>query len=217
MRQHIGGLIMSNVILLNGSPHQSGCTATALDEMITVFESEGIETELIQVGSKDIRGCIACNHCHKTAKCVFDDLVNEVAPKFEAADALVIASPVYYASPNGTILSFMDRLFYSTHFSKHMKVGASVVSCRRGGNTASFDVLNKYFTISGMPIASSTYWNQVHGFTAEDVKKDAEGLQTMRNLARNMSFMIKALADAKAKYGYPKVERGQFTSFPDGK
>ena len=208
---------MSKVLLLNGSAHQHGCTATALDEMIKVFESEGIETELIQVGTKDIRGCIACNKCGETGKCVFDDLVNEVAPKLEAADGLVVGSPVYFASPNGTILSFMDRLFYSTSFSKHMKVGASVVSCRRGGNTASFDVLNKYFTISGMPVASSTYWNQVHGFTAEDVKKDLEGLQTVRNLARNMSFMIKAFADAKEKYGYPEVESGCFTSFPDGK
>ena len=208
---------MSKVLLLNGSAHQHGCTATALDEMIKVFESEGIETELIQVGTKDIRGCIACNKCGETGKCVFDDLVNEVAPKLEAADGLVVGSPVYYASPNGTILSFMDRLFYSTSFSKHMKVGASVVSCRRGGNTSSFDVLNKYFTISGMPVASSTYWNQVHGFTAEDVKKDLEGLQTVRNLARNMSFMIKAFADAKEKYGYPEVESGCFTSFPDGK
>ena len=208
---------MSKVLLLNGSAHRKGCTAAALDEMIKVFEEEGIETELIQVGAKEIRGCIACNSCGKSGKCVFDDLVNEVAPKFAEADGLVAGSPVYYGSPNGNLLSFMDRLFYSTHFSKHMKVGAAVVSCRRGGNTASFDVLNKYFTISGMPVASSTYWNQVHGFTAEDVRKDLEGLQTMRNLARNMAFMIKAFADAKEKYGYPVVENGYFTSFPDGK
>ena len=208
---------MAKVLLLNGSPHPRGCTATALQEMISVFETEGIETELIQVGNKSIRGCIACGSCAKTGKCVFDDLVNEVAPKFEAADGLVIGSPVYYASPNGTILSFMDRLFYSTHYSKHMKVGAAVVSARRGGNTASFDVLNKYFSISGMPIASSTYWNQVHGFTAEDVRKDLEGLQTMRNLARNMSFMIRAFADAKDKYCLPEAEHAFFTSFPDGK
>lgn len=208
---------MAKVLLLNGSPHPRGCTATALQEMISVFETEGIETELIQVGNKSIRGCIACGSCAKTGKCVFDDLVNEVAPKFEAADGLVIGSPVYYASPNGMILSFMDRLFYSTHYSKHMKVGAAVVSARRGGNTASFDVLNKYFSISGMPIASSTYWNQVHGFTAEDVRKDLEGLQTMRNLARNMSFMIRAFADAKDKYGLPEAEHAFFTSFPDGK
>ena len=208
---------MSKVLLLNGSPHVHGCTATALEEMIKVFEEEGVETELIQVGIKEIRGCIACGTCSLKGKCVFDDLVNEVAPKFEQADGLVVGSPVYYGSPNGTILSFMDRLFYSTGFSKQMKVGAAVVSCRRGGNTASFDVLNKYFTISGMPVASSTYWNQVHGFTAEDVKKDLEGLQTMRNLARSMSFMIKAFADAKEKYGYPVFEKDSFTSFPDGK
>lgn len=208
---------MSKVILLNGSAHMHGCTATALEEMIKVFDTEGIQTELIQVGTKDVRGCIACGKCKENGKCVFDDIVNEVAIKFKDADGLVVGSPVYYASPNGSILSFMDRLFYSTSFSKHMKVGASVVSCRRGGNTASFDVLNKYFTISGMPLASSTYWNQVHGFTAEDVKKDLEGLQTMRNLAKNMSFMIKAFADAKEKYGYPEMEKNVVTSFPDGK
>ncbi|MBP3810986.1 MAG: flavodoxin family protein [Clostridiales bacterium] len=208
---------MSKVLLLNGSPHPHGCTATALEEMIRIFEEEGIETELIQVGIKDIRGCISCGQCSSKGKCVFDDLVNEVAEKFEKADGLVIGSPVYYGSPNGTLLSFLDRLFYSSPFSKHMKVGASVVSCRRGGNSASFDVLNKYFTISSMPVASSTYWNQVHGFTAEDVKKDLEGLQTMRNLARSMSFMIKAFSDAKEKYGYPALEQGTFTNFADGK
>ena len=208
---------MGKILLLNGSAHVHGCTATALDEMIKVFEKEGMETKLIQVGAKDIRGCISCNKCSENGKCVFDDLVNEVAGLFEEADGLVVGSPVYYGSPNGNILSFMDRLFYSTPFSKHMKVGAAVVSCRRGGNTASFDVLNKYFTISGMPVASSTYWNQVYGFAAEDVKKDLEGLQTMRNLARNMSFMIKAISEAKEKYGLPEVEREYFTSFPDGK
>ena len=208
---------MSKVILLNGSPHANGCTATALNEMIKVFQEEGIETELIHVGNKSIRGCISCNRCSETGKCVFDDLVNEVAPKFAEADGLVVGSPVYYAGPNGTILSFMDRLFYSTSFSKQMKVGAAVVSCRRGGNTATYDVLNKYFTISSMPVASSTYWNQVHEFTAEDAKKDLEGLQTMRNLARNMAFMIKAFEDAKQKYGYPEMEKSYFTSFTDGK
>jgi multimeric flavodoxin WrbA len=191
---------MSKVILLNGSAHQHGCTVTALDEMVKVFHEEGVETEIIQVGTKPVRGCISCGKCEELSRCVFDDLVNEVAPKFEEADGLVVGSPVYYGSPNGNLLSFLDRLFYSTSFSKQMKVGAAVVSCRRGGNSASFDVLNKYFTISSMPVASSTYWNQVHGFTAEDVKKDLEGLQTMRNLARSMSFMIKAFADAKEKY-----------------
>ena len=208
---------MPKVLLLNGNPHVNGCTATALDEMIRVFEAEGIETELIQVGKEGVRGCISCNYCGSHGKCVFDDLVNETAPKLEAADGLVIGSPVYYGSPNGNLLSFMDRLFYSTSFSKHMKVGAAVVSCRRGGNTASFDVLNKYFTISGMPVASSTYWNQVHGFTAGDVKKDLEGLQTMRNLARNMAFLIRAIRTEQEKQGLPEVENGAFTSFPDGK
>ena len=208
---------MARVILLNGSPHANGCTATALNEMIKVFQEEGIETELIHVGNKSIRGCISCNRCSETGKCVFDDLVNEVAPKFAEADGLVVGSPVYYAGPNGTIISFMDRLFYSTSFSKQMKVGAAVVSCRRGGNTATYDVVNKYFTISSMPVASSTYWNQVHGFTAEDAKKDLEGLQTMRNLARNMAFMIKAFADAKEKYGCPELEKSYFTNFADGK
>ena len=208
---------MAKVLLLNGSPKKDGCTAAALKEMETVFEQEGIAVEWIQVGGRDVRGCAACGACRSRGKCVFDDLVNETAPKFEAADGLVAGSPVYYGSPNGTLLAFLDRLFYSTPFSKQMKVGAAVVSCRRGGNTASFDVLNKYFTISSMPVASSTYWNQVHGFTAEDVAKDAEGLQTVRNLARNMAFMIRAFADAGAKYGLPPLERDAFTSFPDGK
>lgn len=205
------------VLVLNGSPRANGCTATALKEVIGVLNSEGIDTELVLVGNQNIRGCIACRQCRERGKCVFDDLVNETAGKFEEADGLLIGSPVYYGSPNGTFLSFLDRLFYSTPFSKHLKVGASVVSCRRGGNTASFDVLNKYFTISSMPVASSTYWNQVHGYTAEDVQKDLEGLQTMRNLGRNMAFLIKAIADGKEKYGAPVQERSAFTSFPDGK
>lgn len=211
---------MAKVLLINGSPRANGCTAAALREMMTVFDKEGIESELIQIGSKPIRGCIACNRCMNIGKCVFgDDPVNETAAKLAEADGLVIGSPVYYSSPNGTLLAFLDRLFYSSSSSvpKQMKVGAAVVSCRRGGNTASFDVLNKYFTISAMPIASSTYWNQVHGFTAEDVGKDLEGLQTMRNLARCMSFMIRAFADAKEKCGLPTLEREAFTSFPDGK
>ena len=205
------------VLLFNGSPHKNGCTYTALNEMIKVFEQNSIETELIHIGQKDIRGCIACRRCRQDGKCVFDDIVNEVAKKFETADGIVVGSPVYFASPNGTLISFLDRLFFSTPFSKHFKVGASIVNARRGGNTASYDVLNKYFTISGMPVASSTYWNMTHGFTPEDVQKDAEGLQTMRNLARNMAFMIKAFNDAKEKYGLPEVETSSFTSFPDGK
>ena len=209
---------MAKVLLINGSPHAHGCVATALDEMITVFQKEEIETELIQVGNKAIRGCVSCHYCSGHGKCAFDDdIVNETAKKLEEADGIVVGSPVYYSSPNGTLISFLDRLFYSSHFSKHMKVGAAVVSCRRGGNTATFDVLNKYFSISSMPIATSSYWNMIHGFTAEDAKKDLEGLQTMRNLARNMAFMIRAITEAKEKYGLPESEREAFTSFPDGK
>ena len=210
--------IMAKVLFINGSPHTKGCTATAFNEMITVFHEQGIETEIVQIGSKPIRGCISCRSCARTGKCIFDDdLVNETAKKFEEADGLVIGSPVYYSSPNGTLISFLDRIFYSSHFSKRMKVGAAVVSCRRGGNSATFDVLNKYFSISGMPIATSTYWNMIHGFTAEDAEKDLEGLQTMRNLARNMAFLIRAIAAAGEKEGLPIVETGAFTSFPDGK
>lgn len=208
---------MAKVIVINGSPRANQCTGTALDEMIKTLNEEGIETELIHIGSRDIRGCIACGKCETHGGCVFNDIVNEVNEKLAKADGLVVGSPVYYGSPNGTLISFLDRLFYSAQYDMHMKVGAAIVSARRGGNTASFDVLNKYFSISGMPIATSTYWNQVHGFTAEDVKKDAEGLQTVRNLARNMAFMIKAIADAKEKYGKPEMEHDNFTSFPDGK
>ena len=206
------------VLLLNGSPHRDGCTAVALQEMIRIFEAEGVETEVVQVGGKKIAGCAACGYCWSHDDCVFqDDPVNETAKKFEEADGLVIGSPVYYASPNGALLAFLDRLFQSTHFSKHMKVGAAVVSCRRGGNTASFDVLSKYFTISGMPVASSTYWNQIHGCVKEEALKDKEGLQTMRNLARNMTFLMKAIAEAKTRYGLPAVEKNDFTNFADGK
>lgn len=209
---------MAKVLILNGSPNLHGCTATALDEMIKIFAEAGIETELLQIGSRDIRGCVCCNRCRALGRCAFDDLVNETAEKVREADGIVIGSPVYYGSPNGTLLSFLDRLFYSTNgISKHMKVGAAVVSCRRGGNTASFDVLNKYFMLSGMAVAGSTYWNQVHGFTADDVKKDLEGLQTMRNLARNMIFLMRAIEDAGRKYGLPEVEKDAFTCFQDGK
>jgi multimeric flavodoxin WrbA len=208
---------MPKVLLINGSPKEKGCTFTALDEMIRIFNQEGIETELVHIGNRDVSGCVACGFCHKNGKCAFNDIVNETAPKFEQADGLVIGTPVYYASPNGTLLSFMDRLMFSTHFSKHLKVGAAVVNARRGGNSASFDVLNKYFLISGMPVAPSTYWNMTHGFTPEDVMKDKEGLQTMRNLARNMAFMIKAIRDAKEKYDIPRMESSEFTNFADGK
>ena len=205
------------VLVLNGSPRVKGCTARALDEVIRTLNEEGIETELVQVGKESVRGCMSCGYCETHDGCVLKDKVNEIAASFEKADGLLIGSPVYYGSPNGNLISFMDRLFYSTGFSKHMKVGAAVVSCRRGGNTASFDVLNKYFTISGMPVASSTYWNQVHGFSADDVEKDLEGLQTMRNLGRNMAFLIKAIGAEKERNGLPEVEHDSFTSFPDGK
>ena len=206
------------VLLLNGSPHENGCTARALLEVQRTLEAEGILTEMIQIGNQQVRDCIACGFCDRNDRCFFDeDGVNATAAKFEQADGLVVGSPVYFASPNGMLLSFLDRLFYSTGFSKQMKVGAAVVSCRRGGNTASFDVLNKYFTLSGMPVVSSTYWNQVHGFSAEDVEKDLEGLQTMRNLAHNMAFLIRAIAAEKEKSGLPPVEHGSFTSFTDGK
>ena len=205
------------VLILNGSPRKGGNTGIALQEMVSIFEKEGVETEVVTVGNQDVRGCIACGTCYKKGKCVFDDAVNELAVKFEEADGLVVASPVYYASPNATLIACLDRLFYCTPFDKTMKVGASVAVARRGGCSAAFDVLNKYFTISSMPVASSTYWNQVHGFTAGDVKKDLEGLQTMRNLARNMTFMMRAIALAKEQFGLPQLENSYFTSFPDGK
>lgn len=205
------------VLLINGSPRKNGCTARALKEIEETLHAEEIETDLVHVGTADVRGCVSCGFCFRNGRCAFDDKVNEAAPLFERADGLIVGSPVYYGSPNGTLLSFLDRLFYSTRFPKHMKVGAAVVSCRRGGNTASFDVLNKYFTISAMPVVSSTYWNQVHGFSAEDVEKDAEGLQTMRNLARNTAFLIRAIAAEREKSGLPRAEHDTFTSFPDGK
>ncbi|MBQ8088137.1 MAG: flavodoxin family protein [Clostridia bacterium] len=205
------------VLLLNGSPHTKGCTYVALNEVQNTLHEEGIETELIQVGAKDIRGCVSCHRCDQIGKCTFDDIVNEIAEKFEAADGIVVGSPVYYGSPNGTLTNLLDRLFYSTRFDKTMKVGAAVVSCRRSGNTSSFDVLNKYFSISSMPIVTSQYWNNIHGFSAEDALKDLEGLQTMRTLGRNMAFLLKGLALAKAQYGLPQSEEKHFfTSFPDG-
>lgn len=204
---------MMKVLLINGSPNMKGCTYTALTEVEKSLSEAGIETEIIHVGNKDIRGCIACRKCAETGKCVFDDLVNEVAPNFEECDGIVIGSPVYYASPNGTMLSFLDRLFFSSHFDKTMKVGAAVVSARRGGNTATFDVLNKYFTISGMPIASSRYWNMVHGHTAEDVYADKEGCQTMRVLGKNMAFLMKSIQLGKEQYGLPEKEDAIFTNF----
>ena len=182
------------VLMLNGSPRPGGNTSVALNEMERIFQFEGFEVETVQVGKQDVRGCIACNSCAKTGRCIFEDVVNEIAPKFEACDGLVVASPVYYASANATLIALLDRLFYSTHFDKTMKVGASVVAARRGGLSATFDELNKYFTISGMPVASSQYWNSIHGREAGEATQDKEGLQTMRTLARNMSFLIKSIA-----------------------
>lgn len=209
-------MIVLKVLILNGSPRVNGCTARALEEVSKSLNEEGIETETINVGNKDIRGCIACNSCAKTGKCVFNDIVNDIAVKFEKSDGIIIGSPVYYAGSNGTIISLLDRLFYSTHFDKTMKVGACVLSSRRAGSTSAMDEINKYFTISNMPIVSSSYLNEVHGFRASDVEKDKEGLQTMRNLGRNMAFMIKAIKLGKEKYGLPKIERDEFTSFSDG-
>ena len=201
------------VLLINGSPHPHGCTWRALSEIQTTLQADGVDAEIIHIGNKDIRGCIACLSCKKNGKCVFDDVVNEVAAKFEQADGLVIGSPVYYGSPNATAVAFMDRLFYSTPFDKAWKVGAAVASARRGGTTATFDVLNKYFTISGMPVAAGQYWNAVHGYTAADVEKDEEGLQQMRTLAHNMAFMIKSIALGRETYGYPQREAFIRTNF----
>lgn len=201
-------------LLINGSPRANGCTFTALTELKDTLEKEGIEVELIHIGNKDIRGCIACRKCAETGKCVFDDIVNEVAPKLAQADAFVIGAPVYFSSPAGGTISFMDRLFFSTlGTDKTMKVGAAVVTCRRGGNTASFDVLNKYFTMTGMPVSSSQYWNMVYGGSAEQVKQDHEGLQTMRTLGKNMAFMMKSFKLGREKYGLPEKEAPIFTSF----
>lgn len=201
------------VLMLNGSPHSEGNTAMALQEMAKIFAEENVDVEIVQVGNKDIRGCIGCGTCYKTGKCVFDDLVNDLAVKFQEADALVVGSPVYYASANGTLISTLDRLFYSTRFDKRMKVGASIAVARRGGCSATFDQLNKYFTISGMPVASSQYWNMVHGAKPGQAAEDAEGLQTMRTLARNMAFLMKSIALGKEQFGLPQREKSQFTNF----
>ena len=201
------------VLILNGSPHPEGNTAAAIAELVKTFADEGIETEVFQIGSKNIRGCIACGKCAELGRCVFEDAVNEIAPKFEQADGLIVASPVYYASANATLIACLDRLFYSTHFSKTMKVGASVAVARRGGCSATLDELNKYFTICGMPVASSTYWNIVHGRTPGEAAFDVEGLRTMRNLAHNMSFLMKSIALGKAQFGMPKTESGDRTNF----
>ena len=204
---------MMKVLMINGSPRPNGNTSIALGEMKEIFRREGIETEMLHIGSQNIRGCIACGSCAKTGKCVFEDAVNEAAAQFEACDGLVVGSPVYYASANATLVAFLTRLFYSTSFDKSMKVGASVVVARRGGLSATFDELNKFFTISGMPVASSQYWNSVHGRTPGEAAQDAEGLQTMSTLAKNMSFLMKSIALGKEKYGLPEKEPAQRTNF----
>lgn len=204
------------ILLVNGSPHLNGCVARAFDEIEQTLAECGIATERINIGNKDVRGCIACNYCVSHGKCVFNDLVNETAPKFAEADGIIVGTPTYYAGANGQALAFLDRLFYSTSgtIDKTMKVGAAVVSSRRAGSTSAFDEINKYFTMNSMPVVSSTYWNEVHGFTADDVEKDLEGLQTMRNLARNMAFLIKAINAQKQAEGLPRQQHDYFTSFP---
>lgn len=201
------------VLMINGSPNGKGNTYVALHEMEKVFAEEGIETEILHIGNKDVRGCISCGQCAKNGKCVFDDAVNEAAKKFEECDGLVVGSPVYYASANATLIAFLTRLFYSTPFSKTMKVGAAVAAARRGGLTATYDELNKFFGISGMPIASGQYWNGIHGAAAGEAEQDAEGLQMMRTLAHNMAFLMKSIALGKEKYGIPEKEPFERTNF----
>ena len=201
------------VLMINGSPRAEGNTALALHEMERGFAEQGIQVETVQIGGQAIRGCVACNGCAKLGKCVYDDIVNELAVKFEKADGLVVASPVYYASANATLIACLDRLFYSSHFDKTMKVGASVVCARRGGCSATFDELNKYFTISGMPVASSQYWNSVHGRIPGEAEGDGEGRQTMRTLARNMAFLMKSIALGKEQFGLPEKEERISTNF----
>lgn len=201
------------VLLINGSPRANGNTTLALKEMEAVFSQEGIEAETVQVGNKAIRGCIACHGCMSTGKCIFDDEVNTLSAKLEESDGLVIASPVYYASANATLVALLDRMFYSSRFDKTMKVGASIAVARRGGCSSTFDQLNKYFTISGMPVVSSQYWNSVHGRAPGEAEADKEGLQTMRTLARNMVFLMRSIALGKAQYGLPEKEKPTFTNF----
>lgn len=213
IRTHTHDKDIMKILLINGSPKREGNTFIALNEVAKTLEAEGIEAEIIHVGHKDVHGCIACNKCREQGKCVFDDIVNEVNKKFETADGIIVGSPVYYASPAGTLLSFMDRLFYSATFDKSMKVGAAVAVARRGGTTATFDVLNKYFTISNMPIVPSQYWNNVHGRMPGEAAQDAEGLQIMRQLARNMAFLVKSIQLGKEKFGMPEREEWNPTNF----
>ena len=201
------------VLLINGSPRKDSNTELALKEMVAVFEKEGIETEIMNIGGKDIRGCIACGKCRQLGKCVFDDIVVEAGKKLAEADGLVVGSPVYYASANGTVVSFMDRLFYSNSSDLRMKVGAAIAVARRGGQTTTFDQLNKYFTISGMPVASGQYWNGLHGTAPGEGAEDCEGMQQMRTLAANMAFLMKSIALGKEKFGLPEKEAPQRMNF----
>lgn len=202
-----------NVLIVNGSPHPNGNTAIGLREVQKVLEENGITTEWLQLGNKDVRGCIACNYCKKHGKCVFNDVVNETAPLFEKADGLLVGTPVYYAQPNATLTAYLTRLFYPTPFSKKMKVGAAVVACRRGGASATFDQLNKFFTISQMPVVSSQYWNSLHGMIPGEVEQDEEGLQIMRTLGKNMVFLMNAIQAQKEENGLPEIEAPIFTNF----
>lgn len=201
------------VLIINGSPRTNGNTQIAINELTKEFEQENIEVKNIEIGTKDIRGCIACGTCYKTGKCVFNDLVNDGIELLKEVDGVIIASPVYYASANGSLISFLDRMFYANHTDLTMKVGASVAVARRGGASSTFDELNKYFTISGMPIASSYYWNSVHGRDKGEAQEDKEGLYTMRMLAKNMIFLMKAIALGKEKYGLPVKEQRVVTNF----
>ena len=201
------------VLMLNGSPHENGNTSLALREMMPIFEEAGIEVDYVQVGQLTIKGCTGCAACFKLGKCVQDDIVNVVSEKFKECDGMIVASPVYYASANGALVALLDRLFYSTRIDKRMKVGASVAVARRGGCSATFDQLNKYFTISGMPVASSQYWNSVHGALPGQAAEDGEGLQTMRTLARNMTFLMKSIALGKEAFGLPEKEKSVWTNF----
>lgn len=200
------------VLIINGSPNLNGATFRAISEMTSIFEENNMEYEIINIGNRDIRGCIDCSSCRVNFKCVFDDVVNEVAEKFESADGLILASPVYYASANGSLISLLDRLFHSTKFNKTMKVGASIAVARRGGITATHDELNKYFTISGMPIASGQYWNGFYG-SYNDEEQDLEGLQQMRTLAKNMIFLMKSIELGKKTFGLPEKEKFIATNF----
>ena len=201
------------VLLINGSPHKGGTTFAALSEVKKALEEDGVTCEIIQVGHLALSGCHGCAACAKLQKCVIDDEVNAVAKKFKECDGLIVGSPVHYAAPAGALLCFLDRLFYSTKFDKRDKVGAAVVCARRGGCTAAFDVLNKYFTISGMPVVTSTYWNQVHGADADDATLDEEGMQCMRNLGHNAAFLIKSIKLGKENHGLPELERRFRTNF----